>query len=397
MKYFCQIITIVITLFGNSPYASGSMKQFQDNLEKITHESTASSTVAIVRGGKVFKTSSKQATDDTQFYIGSVTKHMTAYMMLVTLHEKYPEKPLKELLNQKLNVVFPDSVLLKAIGKDWISEVSLLDLLTHKSGLTDYIHDYQGGLVVPCNFDKPVASVKLLKSISFNPEKTYLYSNSNYLLAGKLLEELHHDTFDHVFEKLIKAPAGMKLSFAPVIENYLSLKELPHFSHLTHNSGLHLGNQKYSFIDMGNAVGTGNVVSTANDLAKWGAYLTSKASKEITTLMFDNYGLDDDEDIVNLGLTTSETDHLGDLIGWQGGQDSYATFFGWAPKSNTFIIMLSNDMADQDKQDTDFNLLMGSFISWASEHEKLTSLNIHQEKLVWSWTKKELFHKIEER
>jgi hypothetical protein len=151
---------------------------------------------------------------------------------------------------------------------------------------------------------------------------------------------------------------------------------------------LHLGNQKYSFIDMANAVGTGNVVSTANDLAKWGAYLTSKASKEITDLIFDNYGLDTEGDIINLGLSTSETDHLGDLIGWRGGQDSYATFFGWAPKSNTFIIMLSNDMADQDKQDTDFNLLMESLISWISEPEEVTSLNMHQEKLTWSWTKK---------
>ena len=388
MKHFFQITAIVITLFGNSAYASDSMKQFQDNLEKITHESTASSTVAIVRGGKVFKTSSKQANDDTQFYIGSVTKHMTAYMMLVTLHEKYPEAPLKELLDKKLNVLFPDSVLLKAIGKDWVSEVSLLDLLTHRSGLTDYIHDYQGGLAVPGNFDKPVASVKLLKSISFNPEKAYLYSNSNYLLAGKLLEELHHDTFDHVFEKLIKAPAGMQLSFAPVIENYLSLKELPHFSHLAHNSGLHLGNQKHSFIDMANAVGTGNIVSTANDLARWGAYLTSKASKEITTLMFDNYGLDDDGDIVNLGLTTSDTDHLGDFISWKGGQDSYASVFGWAPKSNTFIIILSNDMADQDRSNNDFNRLMDSFISWISEPEEVTLLNMHQEKLILSWTKK---------
>jgi bisphosphoglycerate-dependent phosphoglycerate mutase len=51
---FYHYYIIVATLFGNSPYASDSMKQFQDNLEKITHESTAGSTVALVRGGKVF-------------------------------------------------------------------------------------------------------------------------------------------------------------------------------------------------------------------------------------------------------------------------------------------------------------------------------------------------------
>jgi hypothetical protein len=67
MKHFFQIITIVIMLFGNSAYASDSMKQFQDNLEKITHESTASSTVAIVRGGKVFKNSSKNPSSQFRY------------------------------------------------------------------------------------------------------------------------------------------------------------------------------------------------------------------------------------------------------------------------------------------------------------------------------------------
>lgn len=157
MKQILKYITILIILICTSVYASDSMKQFQDNLEKITHESTASSTVAIVRGGKVFKTSSKKANDDTQFYIGSVTKHMTAYMMLITLHEKYPETPLKELLDKKLNVLFPDSALLKAIGKDWISEIILLDLLTHRSGLSDYLDSYGDGLTVPEALNKPIS------------------------------------------------------------------------------------------------------------------------------------------------------------------------------------------------------------------------------------------------
>ena len=142
------------------------MKQFQDNLEKITHESTASSTVVIVRGGKVFKTSSKQANEDTQFYIGSVSKHMTAYMKLATLHEKYPSSPLKELLDQKLNALFPDSALLKAIGKDWIYEVSLLDLLTHRSGLSDYLDSYGDGLNVPEVLNKPIGATLLLNRSS---------------------------------------------------------------------------------------------------------------------------------------------------------------------------------------------------------------------------------------
>ncbi len=363
------------------------MKQFRANLEKITHRSKASSTVAIIRGNSPFETSSKQATDDSQFFIGSVTKHMTAYMMLATLKDKYPGVALKEILIKKLNILFPESPMLIALNKPWVSEISLLDLLTHQSGLSDYISDYQGGLAV-AGFDRAVDSVKLLQSISFNQEKIYLYSNSNYLLVGRLLEELHQDTFDNIFEKLITKPAGLRFTFAPVSGNYLALKELSCFAHLAQNSGLHLGDRKYLFIDMVNAIGAGNVVSTAHDLAKWGGFLSANAAKEITELMFQNHGLDEDGDIINLGLGTSQTDHLGELIAWRGGQDSYSSFFGYAPLSNTFIIVLSNDTSDQDK-DNDFNQLMQTIISWlAQPEEELSLLNIHQVQLTWAWSKK---------
>ncbi|GAJ45838.1 beta-lactamase [Holospora elegans E1] len=180
--------------------------------------------MAIVRGGKVFKTSSKQANDDSQFYIGSASKHMTAYMMLVTLNEKYPGMPLKKLLKQKLNALFPDSALLGAIGKDWISEVNLLDLLPHRSGLSDYLDSYGDGLTVPESLNKPISAVELLQSISFDASKKHLYSNSNYLLVGELIEETNGDTLDHIFDRFIKLPAGMTSSFCPVSKNYFALK-----------------------------------------------------------------------------------------------------------------------------------------------------------------------------
>jgi len=374
-----------MTLFGNSAYASESMKQFQDNLEKITHQSTASSTVAIVRGDKVFKTSSKQVNDDTQFYIASVTKHMTSFMMLVTLNEKHPEASLKELLSEKLNILFPDSSLLKDIGKDWISEVSLLDLLTHRSGLSDYTDDYQGGLAkTPASFSVKVNPSELLQSISCNPEKTYSYSNSNYFLAGKLLEELRPATFDHIFEKLIKVPAGMQLSFAPVIGNYFILKEEKHLSHLANNSGLNLGTYfpklqgQYMHGDFANSIGAGNVVSTMDDLIKWGNYLFKSSPKIIRDAMLENYCTDSEGEIIHLGLgTDNKTGYTGHL----GRLDSFTSLFAYAFKSDTLVITLSNN-EDDDR------LLRETFESWTSKPEELTSLNMHQEKLTWSWTKK---------
>lgn len=376
IKQFFQIIAVVATLFGNSAYASDSMKQFQNNLEKITHESTAGSTVAFVRGGKVFKASSKQVNDETQFYIGSASKHMTAYMLLATLHEKYLGVPLEELLAKKLSILFPESALLKAIGKDWISEVSLLDLLTHRSGLSDYLDSYGDGLTVPESLNKPISSIELLGSISFDVSKKHLYSNSNYLLVGKLIEEINGHTLDHVFDRLIKLPAAMTSSFCPVSKNYFALKSSTCCKNLAPNL-----NEKV-FLDMSNAVGAGSVISTRDDLIKWGNYLFKAAPKVIRDTMLKNYGTDSDGDIINLGLNTQISTHLGDFIGHQGDLDSFSSFFGYAPNRDTLVIILSNNKADS-------NNLMESLISWISEpDEELLSLNMHQEKLTWSWTKK---------
>ncbi len=308
-------------------------------------------------------------------------KIMTASMMLTTLHDKYPGIPFKRLLGQKLNVLFPDSALLGALGKDWVSEVSLLDLLTHRSGLSDYLDRYGDGLTVPEALNKPISAIELLRSISFDARKKHLYSNSNYLLVGKLIEEINGDTLDHVFDRFIKLPAGMTSSFCPVSHNYFALKSSTCCKHLAPNL-----NEKV-FLDMSNAIGAGSVISTRDDLIKWGNYLLKSSPKVIRDTMLENYGTDLDGDIINLGLNTQISTHLGDFIGHQGDLDSFSSFFGYAPKSDTLVIILSNNKADS-------NNLMESLISWTSEPEEFTSLNMHQEKLTWSWTKKLIISKI---
>ena len=92
---------------------------------------------------------------------------------------------------------------------------------------------------------------------------------------------------------------------------------------------------------------------------KWGNYFFKFAPEEIRSTMLKNYGMDPEGDIVNLGLGTSETTHLGNLIGHQGSLDSFNSFFGYAPQSDCLIIMLSNSADDA-------TLLMESIISWVN-------------------------------
>ncbi len=196
----------------------------------------------------------------------------------------------------------------------------------------------------------------------------------SYLLVGKLIEEINGDTLDHVFDRFIKLPAAMTSSFCPVSKNYFALKTSTCCKNLAPNL-----NEKV-FLDMANAVGAGSVISTRDDLIKWGIYLFRSSPKVLRDAMLENYGTDPDGDIINLGLNTQVSTHLGDFIGHQGDLDSFSSFFGYAPKSAPLVIILSDNKSDS-------NSLMEGLISWISEPEELTSLNMHQENLTWSWTK----------
>jgi hypothetical protein len=65
--------------------------------------------------------------------------------------------------------------------------------------------------------------------------------------------------------------------------------------------------------------------------------------------MLKDYGLDNNEDIINLGLATNKPMNNYKIIGWQGGIDSFTSFFGYLPHSKTLIIILSNNKDDANK------------------------------------------------
>lgn len=351
-KFFIVTVTIILYTCSNI-YGANSISTLQSSLKQITDNSSDSSTVSIIQKGNRFVISSKQVRKNTQFYIGSVTKQMTAYMLLTTLHKIYPNKSIEKLLNKKLNILFPKSPFLKSINRSWVKKITLLELLTHRSGLTDYLDSYGDGKSIPKTLNQPISAIQLLKSISFNPRKEYAYSNSNYLLLGKLIEEINHDHFNHIFNRMIKQPAKMNHSYAPISGNYFTLKKSKCCKNLAPNL------DEKVFIDMSNALGAGNVISTRSDLVKWGKYLFKRSPKVIRKLMLKNYGTDPDGSIINLGLATDKTARLGELISHQGAIDSFNSFIGYAPESDMLIVILSNNNTDSDQ-------LMIKLMSWMS-------------------------------
>lgn len=327
------LILLLIALFFHSACASDQINQKIQLLQKELanlQPSLIGSIISIHSNQYDFSYASENVTEESQFYIGSLSKQMTAFMFLKTLTKKEPDpQKLKEMLNQPLISTFPNSPILKSINQPWINQITSLDLLTHRSGLSNFVDTFQYDL------NKPIDTVHLLQSISFIPTTSYSYSNTNYLILAKLIEEINQQSFDKSFNEMIAEPLNFFHSSCPIQGNYHTFKLNNYFEPLLPNL-----NEDF-FIDMHNAIGTGNIISSSADLIKWNKYLHETLEPELKQLIFEKY-CRDEESWIHFGLTTEETS-LGPLIGFQGGQDSFHSFLGYFPNHQLHIVILSNN------------------------------------------------------
>ncbi|MCC5929421.1 MAG: beta-lactamase family protein [Cyclobacteriaceae bacterium] len=149
---------------------------------------------------------------DSRFFIASVTKlYITAVMMQLLEEGKIKlQDPiiafLPEQYRQKLHVYK---------GKDYTGDIKVQHLISNTSGLPDYFFHKQSsgktaadeiveGNDVSWNLDKTLETVKLLQP-KFYPGKKgkAAYSDTNYQILGRIIEEVTGDKIALVFKKLI--------------------------------------------------------------------------------------------------------------------------------------------------------------------------------------------------
>jgi CubicO group peptidase (beta-lactamase class C family) len=119
----------------------------------------------------------RRATTETRYAIGSISKQFTAAALLLEQEKG------KLSLDDKVAKYFPE--LTRA------NEVTIRELLSHTSGYEDYApQDY----LIP-EWTRPTTPEEILnrwarKPLNFDPGTKWQYSNTNYVLAGKILEKV---------------------------------------------------------------------------------------------------------------------------------------------------------------------------------------------------------------
>jgi CubicO group peptidase (beta-lactamase class C family) len=234
--------------------------------------------LAVCRGGTVVKATgyglgnvewNGAVTPETIFQTGSVGKQFTAMAVLMLVEEG------KIALDEKVNRYIPES---PAIWKD----VTIRNLLTHTSGISDYggEEDLMGKGVI--NFRKDYTEQELLSAFAtmkmdFQSGEKWKYSNTGYVLLGIVIHRVTGEFYGDFLQQRIFRPLGMSstriISEADIVPLRSSGYRLVHGE---------LKNQEWVAPTL-NTTADGALYTNVLDLAKWDAALREKKFVKISS------------------------------------------------------------------------------------------------------------------
>jgi CubicO group peptidase (beta-lactamase class C family) len=315
----------------------------------------------------VFSAKSKEISNPSaQFMIGSLSKQFFAAALLKALYEFSPQKTekdkiedVKKWLHQPISLFLTRDNFWKHHMPRWAHAISLHQLLNHTSGLPNYTETEAFNKVLghgKAFFEHPHSKKEIIQliadqSLLFKPGTEYAYSNTGYILVAEFIELLSGLTASEYLQQKIFTPLQLHATFSPENGQWSSLKKQACFSHL-------VPQWKYdpqincmrmypntTMIDISNAIGTGSIISTAQDLLKWNLalhqrhFLPAPLYELMVAASHQDYGY-------GIGIEKSA---LGPALGHQGSIDAYRTALFYFPNYQLSIIYLTNTAYDWSK------------------------------------------------
>lgn len=229
---------------------------------QVQHASRVGLSVVIVKDGKVVLANgygkrsleeNQPVTADTLFAIGSVSKQFTCASVLLLAEEG------------KLSVKDPVAKYYPKLTR--AKDITLLDLMNHVSGYPDYYPlDF-----VDRRMQRPIEEDELLRQyaggpLDFEPRSKYSYSNTGYILLGRVVEKVSGEAFGEFLTRRIFKPLGM---------NHTLYQPGPSDSRVARGyTTFALGEPERVEPEARGWIGAaGGIYSTPGDLAKWNVAL----------------------------------------------------------------------------------------------------------------------------
>jgi D-alanyl-D-alanine carboxypeptidase len=268
----------------------------------------------------------RRALPSMRYSIGSISKQFTATAVL--------------LLSEQGRLSLDDSVSRFVPNLTRGNEVTIRQLLSHTSGYRDYWpQDY-----VPPFMLQPITTDKILdqwarKPLDFDPGTEWQYSNTNFVIAGLIVEKASGEPLLQFLSEHIFTPLGMK-SVINIDQNRLT--ETDATSYVRYALGPLRPAPKEG---KGWLFAAGELAMPAEDLAKWDISFINQ-----TVLRPASYAQMEKEVVLKNGLGThyglgvDVRQHLGQRLIEHGGEVSGFTAHNMVfPDARLAIIVLVNE------------------------------------------------------
>jgi len=263
---------------------------------------------------------------DTKFVIGSISKTITASLVLKLVEEG------------KFQLSDPILKYLPELSEDKFKSISIHHLLSNTSGIPNFfmIPGWTNGSfrkdIPPNEFIQEVDKLEL----QFNPGSQYLYSNSGFYLLGTIVERIMNKTYPEIIKEYVFDPLKMKNT--GVIDNKKVISNFAEGYTLNENGGYN----KQSYFNMNLFKAGGNIFSTTEDLLKWEQALNSNQflNEKSLSIFFNaknNYCWNAET------IELNESKKMVNLYTYDGQIEGYSSIICRIPKSNTTIIILGNN------------------------------------------------------
>jgi D-alanyl-D-alanine carboxypeptidase len=274
--------------------------------------------------GRADLAKNRPATADTRYAVGSISKQFTAAALLLEQEQG------KLSLDDKVSKYYPE--LTRA------EEVTIRHLLSHTSGYEDFApQDY----FIP-EWSKPTTPDEILnrwakKPLNFDPGTEWQYSNTNYVLAGRILEQVSGQELLPFLQEHFFTPLGMASAGDCEIKNPADATAYTRYALGPPRQVAREGRGWY--------FAAGELCMTASDLVKWDIaflnkrVLSTKSYEEFTREMKLKNGKPTH---YALGLSVGEF-HGTSLIAHTGEVSGFLAANSLLPAKNAGVVVLSNE------------------------------------------------------
>ena len=320
--FIAVICTIVCTATFAQKFDKTRLDTYFNTLEK---NNKFMGSVAVYQNGQIIYTRSAgfsdyenhiKATENSKYRIGSISKTITATLILKAVEEG------KITLDKKLADFYPSIK-----NADMIT---VEQLLRHRSGIHSFTddEDYETWNT------QPKSEEELLDIISkgnseFKPDSTFKYSNPNYILLSFILQKIYNKTYAEIVREKIVLPLGLNHTY---FGSAINAQNNECYSYSFSGKW-----EKETETDMSIPMGAGGIVSSPTDMVKFGNALfsgkiISKKSYTQMTNIKDGYGMG----LFKLPFYEKEG------FGHTGAIDGFSSMLSFYPESGVTFALLSN-------------------------------------------------------